>query len=44
LDVARQRPYGTPDQERITGGPNGRQHQSGRASDSVNHELILRQI
>jgi hypothetical protein len=35
---------GTPDQERIAGGPNRHQHQSGRASESVNHELIFRQI
>jgi len=36
--------FETPDQERIAGGLNRHQHQSGRASESVNHELIFRQI
>ena len=35
---------GSPDQERIAGGPNRHRHQSGRASESVNHELTFRQI
>ena len=35
-------PCNQPNQERIAGGPN--QYQSGRASESVNHELIFRQI
>jgi hypothetical protein len=35
---------GTPDQERIARGQNRHQRQSGRAPESVNHELIFRQI
>ena len=38
------RAYGMPDQERIAEGPNRHQHQSGRESESVNPELIFRQI
>src|SRR6266850_8438321 len=32
------------DQARIVGGPNRHPHQSGRASEAVNHVLIFRQI
>src|SRR5882757_10273119 len=35
---------GTPDQERIARGQNRHQRQSGRAPESVNHELIFLQI
>jgi hypothetical protein len=35
---------GTPDQERIARGQNRHQRQSGRVPESVNHELIFRQI